>query len=337
MSRFTPIRRKAIAGLVGCSLVMLSACGSDDVKSEPSTPGSATPTEVSSSPTTPGSVPAQDGPFAVTDPNGEVVLPAKPVRIISLSPTHTEMLYAIGAGDQVIAVDEYSNFPAEVSAVPNDLSGFTPNVEAIAEYKPDLVVIGDDSAKLSEQLGQVDIPVWFGPSAVSLDDVYAQIEQLGVLTGHVAESVALVAKMTADVKSILADVPELSSPLRYYHEVDSTYFSTTSNSFIGAIYALAGLQNIADTAEAGNDYPQLSAEFIVSANPDLIFLADTKYSQQSAETVAARDGWAAIAAVKNGHVIAMDDDLASRWGPRVVDYLRAVVAAVTAASSVPAG
>lgn len=337
MSRFTPIRRKAIAGLAGFSLVMLSACGSDDVKSEQSTPGSATPTEVSSSPTNPESVQAQDGPFAVTDPNGEVVLAAKPVRIISLSPTHTEMLYAIGAGDQVIAVDEYSNFPAAVAAVPNDLSGFTPNVEAIAEYKPDLVVIGDDSAKLSDQLGQVDIPVWYGPSAISLDDVYAQIEQLGVLTGHVPESVALVAEMTADVKSILADVPTLATPLRYYHELDSTYFSTTSNSFIGEIYGLAGLRNVADGAEAGNDYPQLSAEFIVSSNPDLIFLADTKCCSQTAETVAARDGWGAIAAVKNGQVIAMDDDIASRWGPRIVDYLRAVVQAVAAAASIPAG
>ena len=337
MSPFTPIRRKAIACLAGFSLFMLSACGSDDVKSDPLSPVATAPTDVSLAPTTPESVPSDDGPFAVTDPNGEVVLAAKPVRIISLSPTHTEMLYAIGAGDQVIAVDEYSNFPAEVSAVPNDLSGFTPNVEAIAEYKPDLVVIGDDSAKLSDQLGQVDIPVWYGPSAGSLDDVYAQIEQLGVLTGHVAESVALVAQMTADVKSILADVPKLASPLRYYHELDSTYFSTTSNSFIGEIYTLAGLQNIADTAEAGNDFPQLSAEFIVSANPDLIFLADTKYSSQTAETVAARDGWGAIAAVKNGHIIAMDDDVASRWGPRIVDYLRAVVQAVAAAASVPAG
>jgi len=246
-------------------------------------------------------------------------------------------LFAIGAGSQVIAVDDQSNFPAEASAVKSDLSGFTPNIEAIAGYKPDLVVISADMSKLAEQLSQIGIPVWLGVSAASLDDVYAQINQLGALTGNSGAASALVTKMTADVASIVADVPKLTQPLTYYHELDPTYYSATSNTFVGHLYSMAGLRNIADTAEAGNDYPQLSAEFIVSQNPDIVFLADTKCCQQDAATVAARDGWSQVNAVKHGNVVAMDDDIASRWGPRVVDYLRAVVNAVKAAAAGSAG
>ncbi|MUH49665.1 MAG: ABC transporter substrate-binding protein [Actinobacteria bacterium] len=338
MSRHISFRSRATAALLGLSLLALSACGSDAADSAApaasSAPAASAPMNGGS---TPASAPSDVVPFSVTDPNGPVSLQAKPVRIISLSPTHTEMLFAIGAGAQVVAVDDQSNFPAEVAAVKTDLSGFTPNIEAIATYKPDLVVIGDDSAKLSAQLGQLGIPVWYGPAATSLDDVYAQIEQLGVLTDHVADSASLVATMSADVASLVAEVPKLVAPLTYYHELDPTYFSATSNTFIGQLYALAGLRNVADTAEAGNDYPQLNAEFIVSSNPDIIFLADTKCCGESAETVSVRDGWAAIAAVKSGHVVAMDDDISSRWGPRVVDYLRSVVDAVKAAAPVTAG
>lgn len=336
MSRFNQCRLRNAVGLLGLSLMVLAGCGSDAITKKPSTAGTTSATTGASTVSQAGSSTtgevADAVPFSVTDPNGTVTLKAKPVRIISLSPSHTEMLFAIGAGAQIIAVDDQSTFPAQASAIPHDLSGFTPNVEAIAANKPDLVVIGDDSAKLSSQLGQLNIPVYYGPSAASLDDVYSQISQLGILTDHVVNAAKLVAKMTADVKSIVAGVPKLGTPLSYYHELDSTYFSVTSKTFIGQIYALAGLRDVADSAVAGNDYPQLSAEFIVSSNPDLIFLADTKCCQQTAATVAARDGWTSINAVKNGHIVAMDDDIASRWGPRVVDYLRAVVAAVKTAA-----
>jgi iron complex transport system substrate-binding protein len=325
--------------VVGLSLLALPACGNDAKTSGASitSTGASLTTTVGSSAPTASSIPADVVPFSVTDPNGPVTLKAKPIRIISLAPTHTETLFAIGAGAQVVAVDDQSNFPADVASAKSDLSGFTPNIEAIAGYKPDLVVIGDDTAKLSAQLGQLGIPVWYGPSAISFDDVYAQIEQLGALTGHVAESATLVEQMSADVTAIVAEVPKVAKPLTYFHELDSTYFSATSNTFIGQIYSLAGLRNIADGAESDNDYPQLSAEFIVSTNPDLVFLADTKCCGQTAQTVAARDGWGAINAVKNGHVVAMDDDISSRWGPRVVDYLRAVVDAVKAASTATTG
>lgn len=357
MSRFT-----RTAALIGVALLAVSACGSDSKSSSSSsvvtttastsgavdstgasTPATGTPATDTA---TTGSVASTDvltsgvdsgGDFSVKTPSGTVTLAAKPVKIISLAPTHTESLFAIGAGAQVIAVDDQSNFPAEAAAVSSTLSGYTPNVEAIAGYKPDLVVVSDDSGGIVAQLAALNIPVWVGPAATSLDDVYTEIEQLGVLTGHTADAVALVANMQSGITEALAGLPDSERAITYYHELDNTYFTVTSNTFIGQIYAFAGLINIADGAESANDYPQLNSEFIISADPQLIFLADTKCCGETPATVAARDGWANIAAVKNKGVIAVDDDIASRWGPRVVDYVEEVVAAVQTAAQVPAG
>lgn len=334
MSTFARTSMKRMAFSVGI-IVLAASCGDDTQQSQPAS--AATVSSVAAAATDAPLATEPAGPVSVEAANGTVTLGAMPRKIVSLSPTHTEILFAIGAGDQVIAVDEQSNFPAEADKVKSTLSGFTPNIEAIAGYRPDLVVMADDYDGVGDQLKALKIPVWSGPAATSLDDVYAQIEQLGVLTGHAPGALQLSSQMTADVDKIVASLPQLAKPLSFYHELDSTYFSSTSNTFIGVIYDLAGLTNIADTAEAGNDYPQLSAEFIVSANPDLIFLADTKCCAQNADTVAARDGWGAIAAVKNGHVISMDDDISSRWGPRVVDYLQAVANAVNAAAVAPVG
>ena len=171
---------------------------------------------------------------------------------------------------------------------------------------------------------------------MTLDDVYAQIEQLGVLTGTVGDAAEVVGQMQTDLDSIIAEVPEMEVPFTYYHELDDTLFSVTSDTFIGQLYSLAGLQNIADAADPGNAYPQLNAEFIVTADPQLIFLADVKCCGESIATVSARDGWTEISAVRNNHVIELDDDIASRWGPRVVDLMRTIVDSVTAAA-VPAG
>jgi iron complex transport system substrate-binding protein len=115
----------------------------------------------------------------------------------------------------------------------------------------------------------------------------------------------------------------------YFHELDNTYFTATSDTFIGRVYGLVGLTNIADEApKAGAGYLQLSEEYIINADPDLVFLADTKCCGESGETVAQRPGWSAISAVQNGAVVELDDDVASRWGPRVIDFLRTVAASV---------
>ena len=254
---------------------------------------------------------------------------------MSLAPTHTEILFAIGAGEQVIAVDDQSNYPSEAEAVRTDLSGFEPNVEAIAGYEPDLVVVSEDN-ELVTQLEDLGIAVWVGPAATTFEDTYAQIEQLGAATGHVGEAAELLGQMRTDIETITASVPVGDTPLTVYHELDPTLFSANSSTFIGQVYSQLGLRNIADQAEGETGYLQLNAETIIAANPDLIFLADTKCCGESLNTVPTRDGWAEIAAVANGNVFAMDDDIASRWGPRVVEYMQQVADAAEQALA-PAG
>jgi iron complex transport system substrate-binding protein len=267
-------------------------------------------------------------PVKITTPAGAITLTARPARIISLSPTSTEDLFAVGAGPQMRAVDDQSSYPA--SAPRTKLSGFTPNVEAIAAYKPDLVIISNDSGgKLAKRLRALKIPVLLEPAAGKLADVYAQINQLGLATGHVPRAKALVAKMKSQIAAIVANVPRRATPLTYYHELSPDLYSATSTTFIGRLYGLLGLENVGDAADsAGTGYPQLNAEYLIAANPDFVFLADTRCCHQNATTVAARPGWSDMKAVKKGQVVNLDDDIASRWGPRIVNYLRTVAAAV---------
>jgi iron complex transport system substrate-binding protein len=321
----------AIAGLA----LLAAACGSDDPDTSASTeaPAASPTTEPATTDAPAATEPA--GTASSTGPTSAPDADAVPTRIVSLSPTHTETLFAIGAGPQVIAVDDQSNYPPETEAVRTDLSGYQPNVEAIAGYEPDLVVT-DGDATLVEQLEALGLTVWSGPSATTFDDAYAQMEQLGVATGHVAEAAELVGQMQTDLEALAADLPTSEVPLSVFHELTPDGYSASSATFIGQIYELFGLRNIADAAEDASGYPQLNAETIITADPDLIFLADTKCCGEGLESVAARDGWDQIAAVQNGHVFAMDDDVASRWGPRFVEYAHQVHDAVEQAL-VPAG
>ena len=235
--------------------------------------------------------------------------------IVSLSPTATEILFAIGAGEQVIAVDDQSNFPS--SAPMTDLSGYTPNVEEIAAYDPDLVVTSYDPGDLVDGLNVLGIKSLIQGAAMTLEDTYFQITELGELTGRSEEA----EKLNEEIQSTVSSVAPFSGELTYYHEVDNTLFTTTSKTFLGQLYELMGLVNIADPAdEAGFGWPQLSSEFIVDSDPDLIFLADGDLGE-SAQTVSNRPGWSSMQAVAEGRVIVLDTDIASRWGPRVVDFL----------------
>ena len=239
------MRTKALVGIVAGLSLLATACGDDDVED----PGDAADRVSEPAATSPDTVAATPA----TEPAGSATTEATtgpvPSKIISLSPTATEMLFAIGAGDQVIAVDNFSNFPAEAAAKMTELSGFEPNVEAIAGYEPDLVATDGTNPDLLEQLDSLGIPHWEGPAAVTLDDTYVQIEQLGATTGHVAEAAELVANMQTDIAEVIAALPVLDEPLTYYHELDSTYFSATSDTFIGFVYSQLGLRNIADEVE----------------------------------------------------------------------------------------
>lgn len=258
--------------------------------------------------------------------------PAEPaLKIVSLSPTATEMIYAIGAGDQVVAVDSLSTYPDEVAPKVTKISAYEPSAEAILEYEPDVVLISNDMNKITEQLtaAKPDIKVWTGAAASNLEGVYDQITQLGELTGRVDAAAELVSSMKNRIEAATSGVTAPAGT-SYFYELDNTLYSVTSNTFVGALLSPFGLTNIADGVQEGNDYPQLSAEVIVDKDPTIIFLADTKCCGTSATEVASRAGWENLSAVKSGNVVELDDDIASRWGPRVADLVEAFAAAVKA-------
>lgn len=255
-------------------------------------------------------------------------LTTRPERIVSLSATATDMLFAIGAGAQVVAVDSTSDYPA--NAPKTDLSAYKPSAEAIAAKNPDLVVISNDTNKITAQLTALKIPVFLAPAAVTIDDTYREETEFGALTGHVRGAAATVATEQDQIKAALATLPNRTKPLTYYYELDQTLYSVTSKTFIGSLFGMAGMVNVADPADADGKafgYPQLSAESVIKANPDLIFLADARCCQQSLATVKARPGWATLSAVQNGRVTQIDDDIASQWGTRVPELLTAIVQA----------
>jgi iron complex transport system substrate-binding protein len=307
--------------------VALTACGTDADVAAPADAAPATPAAVAASPSEAATAAAF--PLTVTDSLGnETTFDAPVAAIVSLSPTATEMLFAIGAGDQVVAVDSLSNHPPEAPVT--DLQAFQPSVEAVAPYDPDLVILADNPADMAVAFRTAEIPTLMLNTASSMDDVYAQIELLGEVTDHVDEAADLVARMQDEIAGIVDATPVPAAGLRYYHELDPTFYSVTSTTFIGAVYGLFGLTSIADEADGGaSGYPQLSAEFILEADPDLIFLASTACCGQTAEVVGQRPGWAELTAIRDGHVVELDEDVVSRWGPRVVDFVRIVADAIT--------
>jgi iron complex transport system substrate-binding protein len=264
-------------------------------------------------------------PLTIHAPNGTVRIAAKPKAIVSLSATGTEMLYAMGAGSQVKAVDQDSDYPKGVPTT--SLDGNNPNVEAIASYRPDLVVVSQDTSGLSHKLNALGITVLSDPAAVSLNQEYQQFDQLGEATGHSAQAKAQVATIKARIAEIVQSTPKVAHSRTYYYELDQTFYSETSSTFIGQVLGLLGLKSIADSATgaaASGGYPQLSGEFILKSNPDYILLADTICCNQSPATVATRPGWSTLSAVKEDRVLGLNDDIASRWGPRIVNLLQVV-------------
>lgn len=266
-------------------------------------------------------------PVTVTDSAGEVVIEARPTAIVSLSPTATEMLFAIGAGDQVVAVDDFSNFPPE--APTTDLSGFNPNVEAVLGYSPDLVVIQNDSNDLVAGLTEAGVPVLQLAAASGFEQAFDQFEALGAATGNDTEQIVDEIQTELDDASAAAGAD--AGPT-YYHELSTDLFTATSGTFIGDVYGLFGLENIADGAdEAGTGFPQLSREYLVEQDPDHVFLACTVFCGETAESFCAREGFGDLTACVEGNVVELDDDVASRWGPRMVEFADAVADALAGA------
>lgn len=281
-----------------------------------------------------GGTAAAGFPVRITSPGNDktFTLRDKPARIVSLSPPITETLYAIGAGKQVVAVDTESNHPRHAPST--ELSGLNPNPEAVAEYKPQLVVAHADAGGLVAGLNKLGIPTLILPAAKSLDEAYRQYGILGKATGQRDAAGKLVDRTRGEIDRIIAETPKPEKPLRYYHELSPDFYTATSETFIGGVYRRFGLRNIADGSggAAAGGYPQLSAARVLDADPELIFLADTKCCGITPRTVADRPGWSTLRAVRDGNVVPLNDDIASRWGPRIVQFVRAVSDAVRKAS-----
>ncbi len=310
--------RKLIGALLVLGIAVLAAaCGDDN-------PGpSATSRAVTATPAATATPAVSPFPVKLKDGSGnEVTLTSAPKRIVALAPSFVEVLFAIGAGGSVVAVDENSDYPPAAASLPK-LSGFQPSVEGIAERQPDLVLIVYDPGGLQDALRGLHIPVLLLPSPDSLQGVYDQIKVLGRATGHRQEAASLVTTTWKGLEALQSRLAGVAQGPRVYHEVDNTYFSAGPGSFINDIYGVLWAQNIA--AATGQAFPQLSAEAIIAANPEVIILADED-AGESPQTVAARPGWGEISAVKQGRVYAIDADIISRPGPRLLQAAQELAA-----------
>ena len=246
---------------------------------------------------------------------------SSPKRIISLSPSITEILFEIGSGNQVIAVDNLSNYPNEAPIT--DISAYDPNVEAISLLNPDLVILSYNIKNLKAALKKIGIETIYLPAPLNFEDILDQIDYLGLQTGNEDKAKKLISKMKNRMKT-LQKLRENEKATKIYHEIDPNYYSPSKFSFIGDIYQKLNYKNVADKADISNlGYPKLSPELIISENPDLIVLPgkDNKY----VEKVKLRPGWGYIEAVKKNNFLLTNNDIASRLGPRILNFASILV------------
>ena len=290
---------RKLVGLALALLLLVAACGDDDQVLSTSTP-------------------PDTGSFPATVRGA--VIPQAPERIVSLSATHTEVLYEIGAGPVIVGTDVFSDYPAAANET-EKIDAYNLSVEAVAALDPDLVILSFDPGDAVSGLTALGIPavLFAAPGPTTLDDVYAEWRDLGAATGHIEETAALIDQVSNDIEGILAQTPETLRAFTYFLELDSTLFTAGTGTLLDSVFGLLGLQNIADPVDG--PFPQLSPEYIIGADPDFVFLADTVCCGVSAVTVATRPGWNTMTAVNNGDVIELDDSVASRWGPRLVDLI----------------
>lgn len=324
-----------LVALAGCATGTTESSSDADTATAPDTAGDGAASSGSADDTSATSAAAAgadaDFPVTLESEGGSITLSEPPQRIVSLSPSATEILYAIGAGDQVVAVDSYSTYPEGTPVT--DLSGFDPNVEAITGYEPDLVVVAGDANDLVASLGELDIPVYVNAAPADIEGGYSGIADLGVATGHVDQTAQTVDTLRKEVDAALKESP--ATPVRVYHELDDTYFSASSYGFVGSVYEALGATNIADEADTDRTgFPQLTEEAIIAADPEVIVITDQV--GYTAQDVANRPGWQDITAVREDNIITVDADIASRWGPRMPQFIEAAAQGLSAAA-VPAG
>jgi iron complex transport system substrate-binding protein len=263
-------------------------------------------------------------PVTVHSGDGNVTIPARPVRILCLSPSSTQMVYALGAGPQVVGVDEYSSWPAD--APRTKFSGAETSAEDYLPLRPDLVILAYPGGTMVQQLRKLEIPVLVLPAATTFADVDSQLAELAAATGHLAAAGAVEASMNQDIAAAVRKAGSAARGESYYIEISPDYYTATSKTFIGAEFSLFGMRDIADPAGRLSAYPQISAEFILKTNPDYVFLADTVCCQQTPTSFAHRPGFSALAAVRLHHVLGVNDSVASQWGPHTIEAFVALIA-----------
>ncbi len=286
--------RMTLMVLLVTTLVMLSACGGS-------------------------------GPVEVEDSTGAMlVFEEPPQRIVSLAPSTTEILFAIGAGDQVVGREDLANYPEEALALPsigNTFAGL--NIEAILALEPDLVVVAElTSPEQIQSLRDVGLIVFVVPNPTDLPEMYDSLRLVAKVTGHGEETETLIESLEARVTAVMDRVAQADSTLPVFYQLDSTDpsapWTAGPGTFIDSLITMAGGRNVAGSLEGA--WVQISSEELISQNPEVILLGDALWGT-TPEMVAERPGWDAIDAVENGRIYPFNDDLASRPGPRLVDGL----------------
>ncbi|MGA2819517.1 MAG: cobalamin-binding protein [Anaerolineales bacterium] len=303
--------------------LFLGACTAGGTAPSPSTSTPApSATPLSPTPTLPPT------PIAVQDGSGQTVRLTHPAtRIVSLAPSNTEILFAIGAGSQMVGRDEFSDYPTEAKSLPSiSTSMGTLNTEALVALQPDLVLAAPILAPEQIQtLRNLGLTVFLVPNPTDFDGLYQNLANVGALTGRGDEAQALVSRSRQRVAAVEQVISKATSKPKVFYELDGSDpgkpWTAGPGNFIDLIIRVAGGQNAA--AGLQEAYAQISVEELLSQNPDVIILGDTAYGITVA-SVEARPGWNVMNAIKNNAVDPFDDNLASRPGPRLIDGLEAM-------------
>jgi iron complex transport system substrate-binding protein len=276
-------------------------------------------------PAKPAAAPASAYPMTVSDDAGRQVTIGKlPVRIVSIAPSNTEILYALDLGEKVVAVDQFSNFPAEAKPKATLGSYVKPNLEALVAASPDLVVATSIHAKtVIPELEARNITV-VAVDPKSVDDVYDRILLVGKITGQTTQAERVVGEMRERIASTTAKLKD-APKRRVFAELSPQLHSAGPGTFVHDLIERAGGQNVA--ADAGQQWPQISAESLVQKDPEVVLLMD-EVAGESPATAKTRPAWEKMSAVKGDRIVVVDPDLANRPGPRLADGLEAIAKAV---------
>lgn len=330
-------RKKLFPILIVISLVLTSC--SLAVKEQPSAPAAtlvptaiSVPTEQPTEAAEPTAIP--EFPLTITDGTGrDVEIKAAVQKVVSLSPSNTEILFAVGAGDATVANTKYCDYPEAAADLPK-VGGFSADsisIETIVSLKPDLVLAdAGGQTSLIEVLEKANIPV-IALKASSFDDVYANIEIVGKVTGHKEEATELVKSMKARIAAVqekIKDVAEADRPTVFWEVWDEPLMTAGPNTFISQMITQGGGVNL--FADATEDYPSVSSEEVIKRNPDFVMGPDSMGEKLTTDQLASQPGWDKVNAVVNDHIVLLDGNMSSRPGPRIADMVETIAKALYA-------